>query len=427
MDSDVLVVGAGIAGAAAGFFLAAAGARVTVLEMEDAPGRHATGRSAALYSEYFGPPEVRALTAASRDFLADPPPGFAAAPLLSPRGVVTVARPGAEAEFEAALASAAPRRPARPRSRRPRRHGWSRCCARPVRAGHAQARRAGHRRGRAAPGLPARESGHRAGGDPGRGPRAAARPRALARRRPRRPGAGRRGRRLGRRARRAGRGRAARAGPAPAHRLPGRPGPGRGRLAAAQRRAGDVLLQARVRRPAGLPRRRGARRTGRRAAARPRRGDRRRPARTGHDPVGTPGRALLGRAAHVRAGRPPVVGPDPEVPGFSWLDTRTRSASPGAAAGGVRWSGSSRTSSAAGSRTRPPAGRPSWPRWTGSCAGCPAIWTGWWWTTRRCSGPTPASGWPAGPAIRPPDLGRAIRGYAGRLLAGAEEDACASG
>lgn len=106
MDSDVLVVGAGIAGAAAGFFLAAAGARVTVLEMEDAPGKHATGRSAALYSEYFGPPEVRALTAASRDFLADPPPGFAGAPLLGPRGVVTVARPGAEAEFEAALATA---------------------------------------------------------------------------------------------------------------------------------------------------------------------------------------------------------------------------------------------------------------------------------------------------------------------------------
>jgi len=106
MDSDVLVVGAGIAGAAAGFFLATAGARVTVLEMEDAPGKHATGRSAALYSEYFGPPEVRALTAASRDFLADPPPGFAGAPLLSQRGVVTVARPGAEAEFEAALASA---------------------------------------------------------------------------------------------------------------------------------------------------------------------------------------------------------------------------------------------------------------------------------------------------------------------------------
>lgn len=106
MDSDVLVLGAGIAGASAGFFLAAAGARVIVLEAEDAPGRHATGRSAALYSEYFGPPAVRALTAASRDFLTDPPHGFADTPLLSPRGVVTVALPGAEAEFEAALATA---------------------------------------------------------------------------------------------------------------------------------------------------------------------------------------------------------------------------------------------------------------------------------------------------------------------------------
>jgi D-arginine dehydrogenase len=108
MDSatDVLVVGAGIAGAAAGYFLAAAGASVTLLEAEDAPGRHATGRSAALYSPYFGPPPVRALTVASQEFLAGPPPRFAGAPLLSPRGVVTVAGPGAEAAFEAALADA---------------------------------------------------------------------------------------------------------------------------------------------------------------------------------------------------------------------------------------------------------------------------------------------------------------------------------
>jgi D-arginine dehydrogenase len=105
-DSDVLVIGAGIAGAAAGYFLATSGARVTVLEMEDAPGRHATGRSAALFSEYFGPPPVRALTAASKAFLARPPPGFTGTPLLGARGVVTVAEPGAEAEFEAALATA---------------------------------------------------------------------------------------------------------------------------------------------------------------------------------------------------------------------------------------------------------------------------------------------------------------------------------
>lgn len=74
--------------------------------MEDAPGRHSTGRSAALFSEYFGSPVVRALTAASRRFLAAPPAGFARHALLSPRGVVTVALPGAEAGFEAALADA---------------------------------------------------------------------------------------------------------------------------------------------------------------------------------------------------------------------------------------------------------------------------------------------------------------------------------
>lgn len=106
MHGDVLVLGAGIAGAAAGHFLAAAGLRVVLLEREDAPGRHTTGRSAALFSEYFGPPVVRALTTASRRFLADPPDGFANTPLLAPRGVVTVALPGDEAAFDAALADA---------------------------------------------------------------------------------------------------------------------------------------------------------------------------------------------------------------------------------------------------------------------------------------------------------------------------------
>jgi D-arginine dehydrogenase len=106
VESDVIVVGGGIAGSAAGYFLSRS-LRVTLLEREDAPGRHATGRSAALFSEYYGPPAVRALTTASRAFLADPPSGFAEVPLLSPRGVLTVAAPGAEPEFEAALADAA--------------------------------------------------------------------------------------------------------------------------------------------------------------------------------------------------------------------------------------------------------------------------------------------------------------------------------
>lgn len=103
MRADFLVIGAGIAGASAGYFLAASGS-VTVLEMEAAPGYHSTGRSAALFSEYYGNSVVRALTAASRPFYLAPPPGFTT-PLLRPRGVLSLCPHGAEARFEEVLAN----------------------------------------------------------------------------------------------------------------------------------------------------------------------------------------------------------------------------------------------------------------------------------------------------------------------------------
>ncbi len=84
-DAEVLVVGAGIAGASAAYFLAPH-AQVTVLEREDQPGYHTTGRSAALFAESYGNAVVRAVTRASRAFLEAPPAGFAANPLLTPRG-----------------------------------------------------------------------------------------------------------------------------------------------------------------------------------------------------------------------------------------------------------------------------------------------------------------------------------------------------
>ena len=65
--------------------------RVILLEAEDQPGMHATGRSAAMFFESYGNATVRALTRASREFLERPPTGFAAAPLLSPRGAMFVA------------------------------------------------------------------------------------------------------------------------------------------------------------------------------------------------------------------------------------------------------------------------------------------------------------------------------------------------
>jgi D-arginine dehydrogenase len=89
--ADVVVVGAGIAGASAGWALAERGLQVVVLEAEPAAGHHATGRSAALLTETYGAPEVSALVRASRPFLVDPPDGFADVSLTAPRGVLWIA------------------------------------------------------------------------------------------------------------------------------------------------------------------------------------------------------------------------------------------------------------------------------------------------------------------------------------------------
>jgi len=94
--TDFIIVGGGIAGASIGHWLAPHG-RVVLLEREDQPGYHSTGRSAALFMESYGTPQVRALTMASRAFLEHPPEGFTDHPILAARGALAVARPGEEA------------------------------------------------------------------------------------------------------------------------------------------------------------------------------------------------------------------------------------------------------------------------------------------------------------------------------------------
>jgi D-arginine dehydrogenase len=101
---DVVVVGAGIAGASIAYFLAPH-VRVVVLEREAHPGYHSTGRSAALFSETYGTPQVRALSRASRAFLEHPPAGFAESPILTRRGALMVGGPGDEALLASELAS----------------------------------------------------------------------------------------------------------------------------------------------------------------------------------------------------------------------------------------------------------------------------------------------------------------------------------
>lgn len=107
---DVAVIGAGIAGASVAAELAAAGARVLVLEREAQPGYHTTGRSAALFTVAYGPPVIRALSRASASQFNAPPDAARPHPLLRPRGALFIARSdqaAALATLQAELGSAA--------------------------------------------------------------------------------------------------------------------------------------------------------------------------------------------------------------------------------------------------------------------------------------------------------------------------------
>jgi D-arginine dehydrogenase len=105
-DFDVVVIGAGIAGSTCAAALAA-DHRVALIEAEEFAGYHSTGRSAALWLQNYGPPDVRVLSASSRPFFEHPPPGFTDAPLMSQRTVVFLARADQRAELDALLAEGA--------------------------------------------------------------------------------------------------------------------------------------------------------------------------------------------------------------------------------------------------------------------------------------------------------------------------------
>jgi len=102
--SDFLIIGGGIAGAGAAARLAPE-ASVTVLEMEDALGRHATGRSAAIFIRNYGNQSLRALNAASQPVLENPD-GIAEDTLLTPRGEMLIATEDELDAFESYLSGA---------------------------------------------------------------------------------------------------------------------------------------------------------------------------------------------------------------------------------------------------------------------------------------------------------------------------------
>jgi D-arginine dehydrogenase len=103
-SADIIVIGGGIAGISAGCELAAERSSVLLLEAEDQLAYHSTGRSAAMFILNYGPPSVRALSAASRAFFLAPPAGLAEHALVAPRGILTVAEVGHQAAMASFLA-----------------------------------------------------------------------------------------------------------------------------------------------------------------------------------------------------------------------------------------------------------------------------------------------------------------------------------
>jgi D-arginine dehydrogenase len=98
---DVAVIGGGMAGVSVAAELAATHT-VALLEQEDQLAHHATGRSAAMFLESYGQPVVRELTRASRP-LMDAASEAGDVSILTPRPLLWVALPGQEDLLVAAV------------------------------------------------------------------------------------------------------------------------------------------------------------------------------------------------------------------------------------------------------------------------------------------------------------------------------------
>ena len=95
---DIAIIGAGIAGASVAAALGD-GVKVALVEQEQQPGYHSTGRSAAIYSPTYGPTPIRALTRASLAYfltgVSDEPQSF-----LTPIDAAFIARADQSGSFD---------------------------------------------------------------------------------------------------------------------------------------------------------------------------------------------------------------------------------------------------------------------------------------------------------------------------------------
>ncbi len=91
MIYDIAIIGGGVAGIGLAAQLPAS-LQVVLLESEPQTGYHASGRSAALWTENYGSPLIRGLSQASRPWLVNPKKANSSLSLLTPREVLILAQ-----------------------------------------------------------------------------------------------------------------------------------------------------------------------------------------------------------------------------------------------------------------------------------------------------------------------------------------------
>lgn len=105
IETDIAIIGAGIAGAGIAALLGG-DHDVVLIEREARPGYHSTGRSAAIFIQNYGNRVIRALSRASAPLFLGADRDHFPTPLLTRRGILFVTDEAGLAEHEALVAAA---------------------------------------------------------------------------------------------------------------------------------------------------------------------------------------------------------------------------------------------------------------------------------------------------------------------------------
>jgi glycine/D-amino acid oxidase-like deaminating enzyme len=105
--ADVVIIGGGFAGAATAYHLTRGGARqVVLLEQEDLPGRHSSGRNAGIVRHLIARPDHLSLALEGLRFMQQPPDDFPAGRYFERTGAVAMGEAAMEADLRAAVEAA---------------------------------------------------------------------------------------------------------------------------------------------------------------------------------------------------------------------------------------------------------------------------------------------------------------------------------